>query len=185
MNTRIEKDFFFQCGVHFKNEYYINNYDIVLSFLVETDSMHEQNIAMERVVHYVTNVLQNAVLVESTQEDTINLYKAAKMKICELPQEPYDQIFGMVLLLKLNSIMEGRMKITDMIMGSMLSDGVRYSIVAEVAESALSGKHWWNRSNICLSDNDLKCPNGDNILKLFSDNKWSDLDLQWKEKLKK
>lgn len=179
MNTRIEKDLFFQCGIHFKDEYYINHYDITLSMLVETDSILEQNIAMERTLHYITNVIQNSVLIEHNNTNQIELYKAAKLKVCKLPEEPYDQIFGMILLLKLNSIMEGRIRITDLVIGSSLSDGIRHSIVSEVAESTYNGKEWWNKPDISIND-DRKFPKGDNILILFSDNKWSDLDLQWK-----
>jgi len=182
MNTRIEKDFYFQCGIHFENEFHINTYDMMLSILIETESAYEQSIAMERLIYYVNQVIQSSVFVDSKLTDQINLYKSANIRVCELPEEPYDQIIGMILLQKLNAIMEGRMKITDMVFGSSLSEGVRYSIVSEIAESTFNGKNWWNRANICLSDNDKKCPKNDNVVKLFSDVKWSDINLQWQSK---
>jgi hypothetical protein len=182
MNARIEKDFLFQCGIHFKNEFHINNYEMTLSMLIETESAPEQHIAMDRLIYYVTDVLQSSVFVDADSVDAINLYKTANIRVCELPQEPYDQVIGMILIQKLNAIMEGRMKITDMVFGSTFSEGVRYNIVTEIAEGAFSGKHWWNRSSICLSDNDKKCPKNDNVVKLFSDTKWADLDLQWQSK---
>lgn len=185
MNTRIEKDLFFQCGIHFKNEFHINTYDMALSILIETESAYDQNIALERLTYYVTNVLQSSIFIDAFLTEQINLYKSANIRVCELPEEPYDQIIGMIMLQKLNAIMEGRMKITDMVFGSSLSEGVRYSIVSEIAESTFTGKHWWNRTNICLSDNDKKCPKNDNVVKLFSDTKWSDIDLQWQSKNKK
>ncbi len=30
MTTRIEKDFYFQTGVHFENKFYVNSYDLTL-----------------------------------------------------------------------------------------------------------------------------------------------------------
>ena len=178
MNTRIEKDINFQCGLYFDGQYYINCYTITLSLLVETDSIEEQNVAMARVIYYITDVMQNSTLIKHSNDEKIKQYKEAKLKVCELPDDPYDQIFGMILLLKLNSILEGRMKITDMVMESSLSDGVRYSIVAEIAEDNFSGKNWWNRPNICIN-NDYRYFSDDNVVKLFNDTKWSDLDLQW------
>jgi|LauGreDrversion4_2_1035121.scaffolds.fasta_scaffold573324_2 hypothetical protein len=186
MNARIEKDFYFQAAVHFEDKFYINSYDITLSLLVETDSIREQNIAMDRVTHFLSEVLQNSILVYNKDKESIDKYRTAGLKVCELPEEPYDQILSMILIQKLNTIMEDRLKITDMVLGSVLSDGVRYSMVAEVAEAVLSGNHWWNKSTICISNSEMTPDiEGDNIVKLFNDEHWADLGLTWKEKAKK
>jgi hypothetical protein len=184
MNTRIEKDFYFQTAVHFEDKFYVNTYDLTLSLLVETESIREQNIAMERTEFFLANVLQNSLLVNITNRDAIEKYKLAGINICELPEEPYDQILSMVLLLKLNSIMEGRLKITDLVLGSTLSEGVRFTIVSEVAENVLGGNHWWNKPTACLTDTECQ-NNTDNIVKLFDDEDWVDIGLSWKEKGKK
>lgn len=194
MNSRIEKDFYFQAALHFEGQFYVNSYDLTLSMLVETDSIREQNIAMERTIHFLTSVLQNSILVKSSKTNspeevkTLQKYKNADMRICELPEEPYDQILGMALIQKLNSIMEGRIKVTDMVIGSVLSDDVRFTIVSEVAEVVLTGSHWWNKSTICINDEEAfnaECKTKSNVVKLFDDCQWVDLGLSWKEKGKK
>lgn len=194
MNPRIEKDFYFQTAMHFQGQFYVNSYDLTLSMLVETDDIREQNIAMERTVHFLSSVLQNSILVKSSKHNTvedvkvIEKYKNADIRVCELPEEPYDQILGMALIQKLNAIMEGRLKITDMVIGSVLSDDVRFSLVSEVAEAALVGNHWWNKSSICINNDELKAAETKtkgNIVKLFDDSAWVDLGLSWKEKGKK
>ncbi len=194
MNSRIEKDFYFQAALHFEGQFYVNSYDLTLSMLVETDSIREQNIAMERVIHFLTSVVQNSILVKSTKNNTeeevktLEKYKDAGIRVCELPEEPYDQIFGMALMQKLNTIMEGRIKITDMIIGSVLSDDVRFTIVSEVAEVVLMGGHWWNKPTICLNEEEMvasEIKTKGNIVKLFDDTDWVDLGLSWKEKGKK
>lgn len=185
MTTRIERDFSFQTGVHFENKFYINLYDVTVSMLVETDSIREQNIAMDRAIHFLASVLQNSVLVEAIETEAIKKYRDAGLKICELPDEPYDQIVSMVILLKLNSIMEDRLKITDLMLSSTLSEGIRFTMVAEVAEAVLAGNHWWNKTTVCLNDAEI-CPSpSDNVVKLFDDTHWTDLGLSWKEKGKK
>lgn len=182
MNTRIEKDFYFQTGIHFENKYHINSYEIVLSILVETESAREKNIAMDRITYFLSDVIQNAVIVNCKDTTAIQLYKNANLKVCELPDDPHDQIFAMVLLLKLNAITEGRIKITDMVLGSSLSDGVKYNIVSEVAECAFSKKAWWNQADGSVGENEDA---NDKIVNLFAKKVWVELGLIWKERVKK
>jgi hypothetical protein len=183
MNTRIERDFCFQTGLHFEDKFHIGIYDVTLSMLVETESIKEQNIAMDRIIHFLHEIIQNSVLVNSTDHDIIEKYQTAGLNVCELPGEPYDQILAMILLLKLNSIAEERLKITDLVIGSSLSEGVRFNIVSEVAESTFSGKYWWNSP--CLAMNSLDYETGDHIkvIKLFTDD-WVNLGLSWRETAK-
>lgn len=186
MNTRIERDFSFQTAVHFENKFYVASYMLTLSMLVETDSIREQNVAMDRTVHFLNEVLQDSVLVSIHDVEAANKYRQVGIKVCELPEEPYDQILSMVLIQKLNAIMEGRLKITDLVLESTLSEGVRFTIVSEIAENILAGNHWWNKSTICINQAEAIASIGsDNIVKLFDDSHWVEIGLSWKEKGKK
>lgn len=180
-NIRIEKDLYFQTALHFDNSFWINSYDVTLSMIIETDSEHEQNVAMDRIVYYIKNVLQNSILISVNDEYSMEKYRDAGMRVCLLPAEPYDQIFASILILKLNAIMENKLHITDMVLGSSMSDGVRYTMVAEVAESTYSGNQWWNKPCISLCNEDNLEFLNDNVVKLFEDNQWLELGLSWKE----
>jgi hypothetical protein len=186
MHTRIEKDAFFQAAIHFEGCFYVNTYEITLSMLVETESIREQMIALERLNCFLTSSLQNCLFIEEAEIVSIENYKKAGIRICELPEEPLDQIIGMVLLQKFNAIMENRIIITDITLGSLLSEGVRHHIVAEIAESTMSGDFWWNKPGFCLCSADaLSKAKGDNIVKLFDDSEWAEMGLTWKEKASK
>jgi len=182
MATRIEKDFSFQTAVHFEDKFCLNVYETTLSLLVETENPYEQNVAMDRVIHFLQGVIQGSILIDRAQKTAIKKYKAAGLKICELPDEPYDQVVAMVVLLKLNAIMEHRLRVSDILLSSILGGEVRYSIVAEVAENYLSGNNWWNDSTVSLNNEEIKKDKEDNVLKLFDDSHWVDLGLSWKEK---
>jgi hypothetical protein len=182
-NTRIERDFCFQTGLYFEDKFHIGVYDITMSMLVETDSIKEQNIAMERIIYFLYEVMQNSVLVSSSKQDKISQYQSVDLRVCELPEEPYDQILAMVLLLKLNSIAEDRLKITDLVIGSSLSDGVRFNIVSEIAESAFSGKYWWNSSCAATNSRDYEICDQSKVIKLFTDD-WNILGLSWRDMAK-
>jgi hypothetical protein len=183
MNTRIERDFCFQTGLYFENQFHIGVYDITLSMLVETESIKEQNIAMDRIIYFLNEVLQSSVLVNSSRHDIITRYQDVDLNVCELPDEPYDQILAMVLLLKLNSIAEERLKITDLVIASSLSDGVRFNVVSEVAESAFSGKYWWNSSCTAMNSRDYEMGDHSKVIKLFTDD-WVNLGLSWRDMAK-
>ena len=185
MITRIEKDFFFLAGVHFDGAYFINSYDIMLSLLIESDLPQEHNIALGRLECFIKDILANSVFVDMDDSDAIEQYENAGIKVCELPQQPYDQVVAIALLLKLNAIMEGRMKITDLTIGSMFSEGVRYPIVSEIAESAdmTMGNHWWNNPDKSIRDQDIEY-SSDNVVKLFCDDHWMDMGLSWKDRYK-
>ena len=184
MSVKLEKTFSFQASIHLQDKFLMNIYDFTLSMEVGTDNIREQNIAMERTEHFLTSLLQNSILVHCKNTDAIQKYKDAGLTICELPEEPYDQILSMVLILKLNSIMEDRLNITDLVLGSTLSEGVRFTVVSEVAENVFAGNHWWNKPTTCISD---ICPDitENNIVKLFHDESWAEIGLSWKEKGKK
>ena len=183
-NSRIEKDFFFQTALHFEGMFHINAYDLTLSMLVETDSIREQNIAMERIEYFIRSVIQDSVLVHGYETDAMRNYCNSGIRVCEIPEQPYDQIVTMVLLQKLNAITEGRLVITDVSVGSSLSDGVRYSIISEAAVSSFSGNYWWNRSDISITNEECPRDKAANIVKLFNHDPWSELGLVWKDRSK-
>ena len=53
MNPKIEKTFTLYAAVHFQDKFIINLYDFSVSMEVETDSVKEQNIAMDRIKYFL------------------------------------------------------------------------------------------------------------------------------------
>jgi len=187
MITRIERDIFFMVGVHFDDTYHINSYDIILSMLIETEIPKEHNIAMDRLDFFVKNIINNSVFVHQNNSKAIENYLKAGIEVITLPGEPYDQIVAMALLLKFNSIMENRIKITDITITSLLSAGIRYPIVSETAENAdiMIGNNWWNSSDTKIRNQTVFSLDTDNnVVKLFDDSDWANLNLSWKDKPK-
>lgn len=186
MITRIERDIFFVAGVHFDDRYLINSYELVLSMLVETDVPKEHVIALDRLDFLIKNILTNSVFVNEEKTEYIEKYREAGITVSTLPGEPYDQIVGMVLLLKLNAIMENKIKITDITITSLLGDGMRYPIVVEAAENAdiMIGNNWWHSNDVEITNDAILFEPKNNVVKLFDDSVWADLNLSWKDKTK-
>lgn len=184
MTTRIERDFSFQAGVYFQEEFLMNVYTISLYMDVETESIREQNVAMERIKYFLNDCLENSIFVQDTEHKIIEKYNSCGFKVCTVPEEPYDQIITILLLSKLNSITEGRLIITDITLGSRISDQVKFSYDIESPRGPLEVPGWWTDNGTSISDPVKKSVRKDKIVKLFKTQStdWAEYNLIWKEK---
>jgi hypothetical protein len=184
LTTRIERDFSFQAGVYFKDEFLMNVYSISLYMDVETESIREQNVAMERIKYFLNDCLENSILVQDTEVKTIERYASCGFKVCTVPEEPYDQIVTLMLLTKLNSITEGRLVITDITLGSRISDQVKFTCGIENPRGPFEEPGWWTDNGTSICDPIKTTVKKDKIVKLFKTpvSDWAEFNLIWKEK---
>lgn len=183
MATRIEREFAFQAAVYFEGEFLMTIYDLSLSMEVDTASIKEQNIAMDRIHYFLHACLGNSVFVQETEKKAIEKYLQADIKVCTLPEEPYDQIITILLLLKLNAITEGKLHITDISLMSGLSDDVKFVYDVEtVVNHPFGDKGWWACASTSISDLS-KSNKKDKIVRLIKHyNDWSGVGLDWEQK---
>ena len=180
MLTRIQKEFTFQTAVHFEGSFMVNFYEMLALIDVETLDPKEQNVAIERMTFFLSQQIENVIFVNEKEVEAIKKYREAGIKVAEVPDEPYDQIVGLVLINKCNSIMEGRLYVNEIIFGSKLSNLIKFSISGESAEAEFPGKFWYNDNSPNVSAKNKK----DKIVKLFDDHQtsWKELELTWKAK---
>lgn len=183
MTTRIQHEFSFQSGVYCEDRFLMNIYEISLCMSVETDSVREQNIAMERISYYLSEHLENCIFIQDSEKKVIEKYTTAGFKVCTLPAEPYDQIISVMLLIKLNAITEGRFDITDLSLGSKLSAGVSYLYDTDSSRGPLEADGWWTETTATITAA-AKQNKKDKIVKLFNEQTtdWAEIGLGWKEK---
>ena len=178
MTARIQRNFELHMGVHFSGMFYLNLYDIDIHFNVETENIKEQNIALERIKFYLSQCLENSIFVHEAEADTIEKYMAANLRVSVLPEEPYDQIVGIMLMTKLNAITEGRLLITDISINSRMSDGVSCMHSMEDNMGPFINKNWWSENNTKINDYKYS-PKNKKILKLMKLTEWTDVYLNW------
>lgn len=185
MSTIIKRDFEFSTGVHFEDNYLINSFFVVLTMAVETESIREQNVALDRIKYFLYECLENSVMVAEAEKKVIEKYMAAGMKICTLPEEPYDQIILLTLANKINAITEGRLVLLDIELKSSLSDEVTFVYDFEtILMTNPYKKGWWMDSTTNISD--IKCTNKkEKIVKLIKSSDWGNVQLDWAEKVTK
>lgn len=182
MTARIARSFDFQTGTYFSGDFYVNSYEVDVQFSVETLSIREQNIALERIKYYIAECLEHSIFITESDTAAIDKFLDADLKVCTLPEEPYDQIVGIMLLSKLNAITEGRLIATDISISSRMSDGVicHHDMDENLGPFRLSG--WWNDSSTKIT-NYVSKSKGKKVVKLVKPSQeWDELDLGWDEK---
>jgi len=160
MYARISRAFQFQSGIYFENSLLLNVYDLNLEMEVNSESIYEQNIALERIKYFVSHCLESCIFVNSSNKSVIDSYIKANLKVSTLPDEPYDQVVAAILLSKFNVITEKKLEITQIQIASKLSDDVIFYVDSnEIADFINVPNSWWlsnNTSIINLSKNSSK-----------------------------
>ncbi len=96
-------------------------------------------------------------------------------------EEPYDQIIGIMLLVKLNAITEGRLLIHDIQITSKMSDGVSCLHSIEENTGPFGTKGWWRENNLKITNKMIKSKK--KIVKLTKTvSNWDEISLNWKDK---
>jgi hypothetical protein len=179
MTARISRNFEFMAGVTFDNEFYMNSYDVTTTFTVETDSIEEQNIALERIKYLLNEALEHSVFLRDTDTEGFDRFTDAGIKVCTLPEDPYDQIIGIMLLVKMNAISEGRLVASDIEITSRMSDGVYCMHSIEENIGPFNNKGWWNDTTPKINSIAPKS-RGKKVVKLTkTPSAWDELSLGW------
>jgi hypothetical protein len=96
-----------------------------------------------------------------------------------LPDEPVDQIMGMMLYLKYNAVMENRMVVTDVEISSVQGDNMGYlHSHGENLSPGLSRDGWWVDAAPTWYDITVTHTR-DKVVSLNSRPEWADHGLAW------
>lgn len=183
MSSKIQKDILFQSGMYMEGSFIINAYQITLDMQVLSESMHEQFVAVERVNYFINHVLENSIFVNSSETNIVEQYTKCGLKVCTLPDEPYDQVITIMMFLKLNAITEGRLSVNTIGMSSKFSEGIRIFHEEGDPLGPFEQSSWWNENNLLINNHKEKRARG-KVVKLFPApmSEWADIGLTWKEK---
>lgn len=180
MNVRLKKSFGWYSGVVYHDRFMINHYSAELSMLTVSPDNRQQNLAYERMKYWVYQILDDSILI-AHDHPLIDQYQETNARIIALPEEPVDQIIGIMLYLKLNAIMENRMVITDTELWSKAGDGMSYMHShGESLGDALGTDGWWTDNRPTWYDLRPQ-PNEGNIVSLGRAPEWKAHDLEWED----
>jgi len=179
MNVRLQYDIDFLAGIYYDDRLQLNSYSISMSLLTKTTDAASTNIAMDRLKYFVHGELANTVFVNQASQERAEMMQIMGVNVTTLPEEPVDQIVGMMLYCKLNAIMEGRMTVTRLDLSSVLGDSVWYQHDEEDALGPLREDGWWHEPTV-QHDSVAESVTDDNVVRV-TPNAWHELGLIWPE----
>ena len=180
MNVRLQYDLDFLAGIYYDDRLQLNSYSVSMSLLTKTVDAVNTNIAMDRLKMFMHGELANTVFVNQDLQERAEMLKIMGVNVTTLPEEPVDQIVGMMLYYKLNAIMEGRMALTRLDLMSALGDSVWYQHDAdEDSPGPFRAEGWWHEPSV-QHDTVVQGDAGDNVVKVIP-NAWIEYGLTWPE----
>lgn len=176
MNVRLEFNTHILAGVYWDNKVLFNDYFVRCDMITGTKDNVEQNIALERTKHILFNRMTNSVFIDSREKAAIKKLEAAGVKTAILPEQPVDQIIGMMLFSKLDAVMEGRIIITQLKLSSEIGDSITYCQNDQESIGPFANKGWWNNPEPICSDS--RSSSG-KVVPINPGDTWQSLDLHW------
>ena len=179
MNVRLQYDLDFLAGVYYEDQLQMNRYTVSLNLLTKTKDSASTNIALDRAKAFVHGALESTIFINQSNIERAEFMQLIGINVTTLPEEPVDQIIGMMLYYKLNAIMEDRMTVTGLDIASSLGDNVWYQHDEEDLSGPFSGEGWWHQASM-QHESVERNPEPGNIVKVMSTG-WYELNLEWPE----
>lgn len=177
MNVRLQYDVTFLAGIYYDDLLQLNSYAASLNMITKTTDPVETNIAMDRLKFFINSILEHTVFINQAHTEQAETLAWCGANVTTLPEEPVDQIVGMMLFYKLNAIMEGRIEIVQLDISSTLGDGVWYLHSDEDSAGPFTKKGWWDDSSTQHETIETE-PVTDNVVKVISTG-WYEAELDW------
>lgn len=176
MNVRLQYDVEFLAGIYMDSHLQLNKYKASMN-LVTKDAGESVGIAMERLKAFVFGIMENTVFIHQDHSEQAEMLHVMGVNVTTLPEQPLDQIIGIMLYCKLNAIMEGRMVITALDIASELGDNIYYQHDEEDVLGPFAADGWWSQANTRHNNIDSEQP-GEKIVRVVNYG-WKELDLDW------
>lgn len=183
MNVRLQYNIEFPGAIHIDGALQLNQYQVNLSLQTQSQNRAAINIAMDRLKCFINAELVDAVFVNQQENDLCEILQMIGANVVTLPDEPVDQIIGLMLFCKLNAIMEGIMVVTALDICSSLGDDVWYEHCEEDSVGPFSASGWWHEPGTRhhnLTDGEIP----DKVVKVVP-NPWSEYGLLWPDAVDK
>jgi hypothetical protein len=177
MNVRIQYPLSFTAGIYYRDQMQMNNYVAKVYMMTNTPDGVANNVAFDRMKHFVYNELDSSIFISSEQEEQCKKYIDAGIKITTFPGDPVDQLVGIMLYTKLGAIMENRIIVGEVEVSSQLGEGIIYIHGDNENIENIDEPAWWGTPDLIHCEGDLL--DTDKIVTMYHGSVWRDLDLQW------
>jgi hypothetical protein len=179
MNVRLQTNLEFPAGIYYDDRLRMNRYTVSVQLCTAVTDHEQINIAMDRVKMFVYSELADTVFVNQGDAERAQVMDILGINVTTLPEEPIDQIVGLMLYCKLNAVMEGRMFVEQLNISSLLGDDVTYLHDMEDAVGPFQESGWWNLSDTSHNSFD-NIETQENVVKVPTTG-WGKYNLTWSD----
>lgn len=179
---RLQKSIAWRSAITYNGGHAINQYQATLDLLdSQTGQENEvqQAVAYERLKWWIDNVLDHSVMI-SEHDDMVPAYLATRQRVLIMPEHPVDHLIAMVLYLKFNAIMEGRMVVDEIRLSSDWGDHMVYLHSNERDGSIADDRGWWVESGPQWHSLADPLPQG-KVVELSRKMGWEEIGLGWEQ----
>jgi hypothetical protein len=177
MNVKISYTTQFIAAVWWNGKLIMSNYDVTFKLITAGMDPANTNTALDRLKYMVEEYLIDAVFVNHADIDQIKKLKAAGIKVVVMPEEPVDQIIGMMLYSKISAVMEGHMLVRSVMLSSTAGDSVVYEHDNTESVAPFDQPGWWNSTDPHCEIQAKRNP--EKVFVIAATNQWRDLGLEW------
>jgi hypothetical protein len=143
MNVKIGYTLQFTAGIWWDGQLIMNNYNVTFKMLTVSTDHENQNVALDRLRYMADQCFTDTVFVYRDHEEQIERLRAAGISVTVLPEEPVDQIIGMMLFAKMNAIMEDQIRVKTVLISSKVGDDVIYEHNDTEDVTPFDAEGWW------------------------------------------
>lgn len=181
MNINLRHEISFSAAIYMPDladaKLQVARYKTQFNLVTASDDFHEINVAMDRVKTFATAELWSTVFLHSSHDAQIKTFTDLGIKYTTLPEEPLDQIIGMMLYCKFNAMMEGRMQVMELDLCSDIGDHVWYQHFADDNLGPFADSGWWHHPG----PHHVDMPTDEKKISMLASTSWNRYQLNWAE----
>jgi hypothetical protein len=178
MNINLKREFEFNAGIIYKEQFCVNWYSVLVHMTTVSLDPEKHNIAYERIKYWFDFVLNNAIIINESDPKLVE-WLSTETRLIIMPEDPVDQLLGIMLYQKLNALTEGNLDIIQVELKSTVGDNVVYIHNENEGFGPLSENGWWNDSKPNWTHMGKKKSKNSKVIKMDRLPSWSELNLDF------
>ncbi len=181
-NVRLTKTF--EIPVIVVSERY--NYPVIITYtatahmVTSTEDTVQQNVAYDRMRFWIQFIMTDSVLI-AQDDERLEAWAKTGCKLMVFPEDPIDQLVGIMLCCKLNAIVEGRISVEEVEISSTLDDDIVYHHAVDEHEGPFAVNGWWlDPKPVSNNDTKVRARHG-KIINIKKSDSWKEYGLDWNQ----
>jgi len=155
-------------------------YHVQVDMTTNSADNHQLNCAFARIKHWSYAVMQEAVLI-SQDHPALDAWQKIHSRCLIFPEDPVDQLVGIMLWRKFTAIVQDRLLITRVSIASPLDEGMIYHHEESEPQGCFWAEGWWSDPRPTWYPDSSKSRGRGKVINLHRGPEWKDHGLDWDE----